>query len=233
MISGLDREPRGSSRLQRLAQTPLRADASTSASTTGSVAAREAERCGLCSAPVEPEHRHVLDLSKRQMLCTCRACALLFDSSGTGGRNYRLIPDRCLRLEGFTLTDTLWTELRIPVDMAFFFFNSALGRTVALYPGPMGATESLLPLTAWEELTAGNDVLATMAPDVEALLVNRTRGTRECWLVPVDACYTLVGIIRMHWKGLSGGEEAWQAIAGYFEALRSRATVVHAATGVK
>ncbi len=233
MISGLDHKPAGSSRLQRLAQrTSLRADVAGSGAPTASAASasKQEERCGLCSVPVESEHRHVLDLSKRQLLCTCRACSLLFDGSGAGGRHYRLIPERCLRLEKFTLTDALWTELRIPVDMAFFFFNSALSRTVALYPGPMGATESLLPLTAWEELIAGNDVLASMAPDVEALLLNRTRGAREYWLVPVDACYTLVGLIRMHWKGLSGGEEAWDAIARYFDELRGRATTVRCNT---
>lgn len=180
----------------------------------------------MCGAPVEPEHRHVLELTRRELLCSCRACALLFDTDGSGGRNYRMIPDRRLLLNGFSLTETLWTELRIPVDMAFFFFNSALGRMVALYPGPMGATESLLSLTAWEELSAGNSVLAGMSPDVEALLVNRTGDLHESWLLPVDACYTLVGLIRLHWKGLSGGEEAWDAIARFFGDLRERGDVV-------
>ncbi len=46
----------------------------------------------------------------------------------------------------------------------------------AYYPSPMGATESLLRLEAWKELEAANPVLATLEPDVEALLVDRRSG---------------------------------------------------------
>ncbi len=170
----------------------------------------------------------MLDLSARRLLCACRACSVLFDrdAAGAGGRHYRLLPDRYAYLQDVAFGDELWAALSIPVEMAFFFFDNAAGRIVALYPGPAGATESLLPLTAWEELTAQNPVLARLQPDVEALLVNRTRGAREHWLVPVDACYTLVGIIRTHWKGLSGGEEVWVEIERFFDGLRERATPV-------
>ena len=41
----------------------------------------------------------------------------------------------------------------------------------AFYPSPAGATESLLPLTAWEEIVRENPALREMQPDVEALLV--------------------------------------------------------------
>jgi hypothetical protein len=44
----------------------------------------------------------------------------------------------------------------------------------------------------------------------------------ECFLVPIDACYELVGLVRMHWKGFDGGEEAWEAIDGFFDAVRDR-----------
>ncbi len=189
----------------------------------GAAAAPVEEKCELCSAPIAPEHRHMLDLSARRILCACRACSVLFDRSESGGRHYRLLPDRCWRLEDVALGDELWMALGIPVEMAFFFFDSAAARIVALYPSPAGATESLLPLDAWEELAARNPVLARMEPDTEALLVNRTRGAREHWLVPVDVCYALVGIIRTHWKGLSGGEEVWAEIERFFDGLRERA----------
>ena len=40
--------------------------------------------------------------------------------------------------------------------MAFFFHNSVLGRIVAQYPSPAGATESLLDLAAWDAIAAAN-----------------------------------------------------------------------------
>ncbi len=107
--------------------------------------------------------------------------------------------------------------------MAFFFRNSALERVAAFYPSPVGATESLLSLEAWADLESRNPVLATMEPDVEALLVNRARGAREHWLVPVDACYRLVGLIRTRWKGLAGGDDVWLELGAFFEDLRRQA----------
>jgi hypothetical protein len=72
-----------------------------------------------------------------------------------------------------------------------------------------------------------------MAPDVEALVVNRLGvGTRqaafldhrpEYYIMPIDHCFRLVGLVRLHWKGLSGGTEVWDAIAGFFAEIRSRA----------
>jgi hypothetical protein len=86
----------------------------------------------------------------------------------------------------------------------------------------MGPTESMLALDAWEGLVALNPVLGTLQPDVEALLVNRARGARQHFVVPIDECYALVGLIRTHWKGLTGGKEVWEQIARFFEALDRR-----------
>jgi hypothetical protein len=174
------------------------------------------ERCDLCAEPIPPEHRHLLDLESRRLLCACRACSILFDRSGAGGGHYRLIPDRVVALD-VELDDVTWQSLGIPVDMAFFFHSSAAGRVVAFYPSPLGATESLLDLD-------DDRVLAELEPDVEALLVNRTRGRRECWIVPVDRCYELVGLVRTHWKGFGGGDEVWEALDGFFDRLRKEAT---------
>ena len=49
---------------------------------------------------------------------------------------------------------------------------------------------------------------------------------RSHYIVPIDTCYELVGLIRLKWKGLSGGEEVWQAIAEFFAGLRAKATIV-------
>jgi hypothetical protein len=201
------------SRLRRLASRP-----------SGGPAADE--RCELCGEPISAEHRHVLDLSKRELMCACRACSLLFDREAAGGGHFRLIPDRCARIADFELSDTEWAELRIPVEMAFFFHNSHEGRVTAFYPGPMGATESKLGLGAWEGIEVANPVLREMEPDVEALLVNRARGAREHWLVSIDECYRLVGLIRTHWKGLTGGQEVWDRIAAFFDDLGDRSRPV-------
>ena len=182
------------------------------------------ESCDLCGESLPEEHRHLLDLESRELMCACRPCSLLFDRKAAGGGHYRLIGERRLELGDFELDDATWEELRIPVDMAFFFRHSAAGRVMAFYPSPMGPTESLLELDAWSRIEAANPVLGDMAPDVEALLVNRARGARRQWLVPLDDCYALVGLIRTRWKGLGGGTQVWRDIDQFFERLSNRAT---------
>ena len=213
----------GSSRLARLAR--------------GSAAEAQAaqERCELCGEPIAPAHRHLMDLRSRELMCACRACALLFDRRSAGEGHYRLVGDRRLRIDDLELDDLAWEELRLPVEIAFFFRNSAEGRVVAYYPSPMGPTESLLRLEAWSELERANPVLDTIEPDVEALLVNRTRGARRHWIVPIDECYALVGLIRMHWKGLTGGKEVWAEIGRFFDGLdrRCRAASRHGVGGTQ
>jgi Family of unknown function (DUF5947) len=184
------------------------------------------ERCELCSEPIPPEHRHLLEVSTREMMCVCRPCSILFDREAASEGRYRLIPDRHLFLKDFEMSDVQWESLRVPVDMAFFFYSTPAERVAAFYPSPMGPTESLLKLSAWEELERCNPVLGGMERDVEALLVNRVQGAREHFLVPIDECYSLVGLIRMHWRGLSGGREVWEEIGRFFEELRERSKTV-------
>ena len=195
---------------------------------TRSTVAREAalERCELCGAVIAPAHRHLLDVEQRELMCSCQACSVLFASGAASAGHYKLVPDRRLRIEDMELTDVMWAELRLPVEMAFFFPSTAAERVQAFYPSPMGPTESLLGLEAWTALEAANPVLTTLTPDVEALLVNRVRGARGYWLVPIDECYTLVGLIRTRWRGFTGGAEVWDEIGRFFEALDRRAKPV-------
>ena len=83
-----------------------------------------------------------------------------------------------------------WEDLRLPIDLAFFFHSTPQGKTVACYPSPAGATESLLDLEAWDDLSRDNPVLAALAPDVEALLVNRVARGRggEPGRRPTSSC---------------------------------------------
>jgi Family of unknown function (DUF5947) len=184
------------------------------------------ERCELCGEPIPPEHRHLIDVDSRALLCACRACQILFDRREAGGSHYRLVPERRRHVEDFELDDATWAELRIPVEMAFFFHSTAAERVVAFYPSPMGATESLLELDAWQQLERANPVLESLEPDVEALLVNRARGARDHFVVPVDDPYRLVGLIRTEWRGLTGGQEVWQEIERFFAELTERAETV-------
>jgi Family of unknown function (DUF5947) len=190
-----------------------------------------AAACDLCAGPLPAGHRHLLDLDTRTLMCACRACALLFDREAAGGGHYTLLPERRRLVVDFLLDDASWDELLIPVDMAFFYRDSRAGRVIAMYPGPMGATESQLTLDGWTDLEAANPVLRHLRPDVEALLVNRARGVREHFLVPLDACFRLVALMRTRWKGLAGGAELWAALDDFFDELRRQAEYVPRADG--
>jgi hypothetical protein len=187
-----------------------------------SARAEAVERCDLCGREIEPSHRHLLEVETRELACACRPCALLFDRGEVATR-YRAVPERRLRLDDLELTDAMWEELRLPVDIAFVLRTDREPRVQAFYPGPMGATESQLRLEAWDELEAANPVLATLEPEVEALLVDRAHGARRHWLVPIDECFALVGLIRTRWRGLTGGREVWQELDRFWAALDERA----------
>ncbi|MEI9999368.1 MAG: DUF5947 family protein [Verrucomicrobiota bacterium] len=179
------------------------------------------ERCELCRAPLAPEHRHLLENATHHIACACDPCALRFDLVLDG--RYKLIPRDVRALPGLEISDALWDDLALPIDLAFLVHSTPAGRVLALYPGPAGATESHLSLGAWDALAAEHPALARMQPDVEALLVNRTRGRRLHFLAPIDVCFQLVGLMRTHWRGLAGGEEVWREIDHFFDRVAARA----------
>jgi hypothetical protein len=179
-----------------------------------------AEHCELCSEEIAPDHSHLAEPAKGRLLCVCRGCAMLLGNRED--RKYRLVPEDARRLDGFQLIDSDWEALGIPVGLAFFFHSTPANRVVAFYPGPAGPTESLLDLGAWSKIAADNPVLAGFEPDVEALLVNRVKGARDHYRMPIDKCYALAGLIRSRWYGVSGGEAVWKAIDGFFAGLRNR-----------
>jgi hypothetical protein len=190
---------------------------------------RSIEQCELCSAGLAQQHPHLVELSSRQILCACDACATLFD--GMEGSKYKRVSRSAQYLSDFEMTDGQWESLLIPINMAFFFRSSIEGRAIALYPSPAGAVESLLPLEAWNEIAETNSALSHLRPDIEALLVNRVGHAQgiaraEYYIAPIDECYRLVGLIRSNWKGLSGGAEVWSEIGRFFSDLRSKADVV-------
>jgi len=192
------------------------------------------ERCEMCAEQIPDEHQHVVNVQGRQLMCTCRGCYLLFSDPHAELR-YRAVPDRYLTFPDFALDRRGWESLQIPVGLAFFFRNSALGQTVAFYPGPAGATESELDLDAWNTISGADPRLAMLADDVEALLVrvpeddpDHPAAPAECYLVPIDACYEFVGRLRMLWRGFDGGQEVREFIDEFFDRITSRSKVASA-----
>jgi hypothetical protein len=180
------------------------------------------ECCDFCSTPVTPEHSHLIELAARRILCACRPCYIVFEPEGAAQGKYRAIPSRYREITAFAIDDALWDSLQVPIGLVFFFYNSLEQKMVAFYPSPVGATESLLPLDAWDEITARHSELASIKPDVEAILMQRSRESSRTFIVPIDSAYELVGLIRTSWKGFDGGEEARQKVAEYFDKVRLR-----------
>jgi hypothetical protein len=203
-------------RMRGLAQS---GSVSRARSDTGS--ATPAERCDLCNTTLPDDHRHMLHLVDRRIVCTCEACWALY----SGNAEYRPTGMRTLWLDGFECDEPTWAAFRIPIGLAFFMRSTVTNSVVAFYPSPAGATESELSLEAWESLVARNPVLEQLDSDAEALVVNRLAKPAEYAIVPIDQCYALVGLIKSRWEGISGGSAIERAVPEFFAALRARAPV--------
>jgi hypothetical protein len=184
-----------------------------------------AERCELCGRELFPDHEHLVEPESHKLLCACHACAILFDAQFSA--KYKRVPRSARFLADFRLSDAQWDNLRLPIEMAFFYHSSPRARVMAFYPSPAGAIESLLPLDTWEDIAEANPVLRGLEADVVALLANRVGTGRgplrhEYYLVPIDKCYELVGLIRAHWRGLSGGTEVWREVTAFFSNLKKQ-----------
>jgi hypothetical protein len=116
-------------------------------------------------------------------------------------------------------TSVAWDSLGIPVRMAFFVAADDGGAT-AFFPSPAGATQFHPPNAAWADLRASSLAVAAMKPEVEAFLINHLGSVREHYIVSIDVCYELVGTVRSHWHGFSGGADAWSAVERMLTALR-------------
>jgi hypothetical protein len=181
------------------------------------------EKCEMCATEIPAEHSHLADLEASSLICACRACYLLFTDSGAGRGRYRAIPDRYLVDPGHPMSAGEWEALEIPVGLAFFLHDSRADGITGFYPSPAGATECRLDLQAWGQLAGDHPLLTAAASDVEAVLISRSDGAIEYFVVPIDACYELAGRMRLQWRGFDGGAEARASIAAFLESVRSRA----------
>ena len=180
-------------------------------------AVSDVERCDLCQTTVPSDHRHMLNLYERQIVCVCESCWAL----RSGDAEFRPTGSRTLWLEDFELPEEIWAQFRIPIGLAFFMHSSVTDCVVAMYPSPAGATESELHFETWSRLAAMNPVLRDLEPDAEALIVNRMADPPMFAIAPIDRCYLLVGLVKASWEGISGGGGVEHAIERYFGELRA------------
>jgi hypothetical protein len=180
------------------------------------------ERCDMCRETIGDEHSHVVDIRNRSMMCTCRPCYLLFTRDGAD-LAYRSVPDRYLHFPDLAISAGAWDDLAIPVSVAFFFTHSAKQQVVAFYPSPAGATESELPLDAWAGIVEANPALQSASDDVEAILLRKQGDDVSGYLVPIDACYELVGHLRRLWRGFDGGQDVHHRLDEFFADVAARA----------
>jgi hypothetical protein len=174
--------------------------------------------CELCPIGIGDNHRHLLHLVERRIVCVCETCW----SMRSGDAEFRPPGGRTLWLEDFVMSHEVWSAFQIPIGLAFLLRSSVTGSVVALYPSPAGATESELELTAWDALCVANPILERMEPDAEALIVDRTAPVHRFAIVPVDQAYRLVGLIKSRWQGITGGHAVDDAIDEFFDGLRTR-----------
>jgi hypothetical protein len=181
--------------------------------------------CVLCAMTLDPPHFHLIDCCHSSVCCACRACALLFANDRDPNARYRTVPSAVRFRAQLSSRDADWRALRIPNTLLFVFRQSAERRWVAVLPRADGAVRVPLPEPAWEVFLARRPLFASLAPDVEALLVRRGEqaGDLECFACPIDRCYALVGILREQRHGIDGARDSRARVSAMFAELRRAA----------
>jgi uncharacterized protein DUF5947 len=181
--------------------------------------ASDTETCDLCGVGIAEDHRHLLHLTERRIVCACEACWAM--RSGEG--DYRPTGNRTVWLTGLEVPDDLWAGFQIPIGLAFFMESTITACIVAMYPSPGGATESELHFESWKRMRELNPVLGTLEPDIEGLIANRLCDPPLYVIAPIDRCYGLTGTIKAAWEGISGGPGVQEAVDRFFADLRAQA----------
>lgn len=165
------------------------------------------EECELCAEAISVEHEHLLEPEARRVFCACPACAALFaQEQQRQGARYLRVDRRAARLHDVDIDDDTWSNLGVPVGLAFFTTRSRTGEVVATFPGRAGIIESYVPLKTWSDLEHRFPLIKGVLPDVEALLVRRTARHQDYFQVSIDHCYELSGLMRASDAPLSSPE---------------------------
>ena len=180
---------------------------------------RESAGCELCPIGIGVNHRHLLNLEERRIVCVCETCW----SMRSGDAEFRPTGGRVLWLEDFTMPEELWAAFQIPIGLAMIMRSGLDDEMVTLYPSPAGVTEAELDALAWTRMTTDNPLLHDLVPDTEALIINRLANPPQHVIAPLDDCYRLVGMIKSRWSGISGGPELSATVAEFFDGLRETA----------
>ena len=158
------------------------------------------ERCEMCAEPIGDEHQHVVNLESRGLMCTCRGCYLLFTAETgraalpRGARPLPVVPRLRPRPRG---SGTSWRSRSGWRSCSATRCWTGSSRSTPARPG---ATESELPLDAWDRIVAANPELGHAAPRrrgaADPRRPDRDASEFTCHLVPIDTCYELVGRLR-------------------------------------
>lgn len=181
----------------------------------------KASACTLCGAsiPEHPRHAHLWAKLGGRIVCACGACALLLGHEE--GAPYRRLPTSVRALSGLVLGEGDWQALGVPIRLAFFVRRP---ETVVecVYPSPAGPVKSPLAREQSELLAARCPLFAEFQPDVEALLLCELGARQGAFRLPIDECFRLVGLVRRHWRGASGGAPFWAELDVWLAELGAR-----------
>ncbi len=184
---------------------------------TDGVPAAQTEHCDLCGLVIPEDHRHLLALVERRIICSCEPCWAMRAGEG----DYRPVGNRTMWLPDLDLPDELWAAFQIPIGLAFFMHSTVTDCVVAMYPSPAGATESELHFESWAQMCRLNPVLDDLESDIEGLIVNRLSDPPVYAVAPIDRCYALTGAIKSTWEGISGGTGVDHAVTRFFAELET------------
>jgi hypothetical protein len=182
------------------------------------------EFCDLCGLGIPDEHRHLLHLVERRIICSCEPCWAMRAGEG----DFRPVGNRTMWLPDLDIPDDLWAGFQVPIGLAFFMSSTVTDCVVAMYPSPAGATESELHFESWARMCELNPVMSTMEPDIEGLIANRLADPPVYAIAPIDQCYALTGAIKATWEGISGGTGVEHAVTDFFVSLRAAAAKTEA-----
>jgi hypothetical protein len=205
--------------LRGLAKPVARSSGTTASAPDTAAPRRPVDLCDLCGTTIPEDHRHLLQLVERQIVCSCEACWGMRAGEG----DYRPVGNRTLWLDELEVPDDVWASFQIPIGLAFFMQSTVTSCVVAMYPSPAGATESELHFESWSRMLTLNPALTGLEPDVEGLIVNRLADPSIYVIAPIDRCYALTGTIKSHWEGISGGDGVQEAVTTFFDGLRAEA----------